>query len=203
MGASSSWAVLRDCPQFLWSVAAIVIPALCGAPVTSVSAQSSDFRPLSIFDEFRLGLMAHDIEPHGDEGGVDFNVELLFTRPAVVYHSRLADIVFRPRFHIGTSISASGDTNQFYAGLTWDIPLIEKWLLEVSFGGAVHDGPTGNSGPYSFGCALNFRESLSIGYAVTDRWRFYGTVTHMSNADLCDHNSGLTSAGVRLGYTLN
>ena len=82
----------------------------------------------------------------------------------------------------GTSINLDGDTNQLYAGLTWDMPLAPKWSLEVSFGGALHDGPTDASGAFSYGCALNFRESISLGYQVSDRWRVYGTVTHMSNA---------------------
>ena len=56
-------------------------------------------------------------------------------------------------------------------------------------------------GPGSaFGCPLNFRESASLAFAVMERWRIYGTVAHMSNAGLCERNSGLTSAGVRLGY---
>ncbi|MET0195581.1 MAG: acyloxyacyl hydrolase, partial [Hyphomicrobiaceae bacterium] len=105
--------------------------------------------------------------------------------------------------HIGASVNAGGDTNQIYAGLTWNVPLAVRWTFEVSFGGALHDGPTGGAPGYSFGCAINFREAASIGYAVSERWRVYGTVTHMSNGGLCDHNSGLTSAGVRLGYALN
>ena len=28
-------------------------------------------------------------------------------------------------------------------------------------------------------------------------------IAHMSNANLCDHNSGITSAGVRVGYRFN
>src|SRR5262245_2016134 len=101
---------------------ALFMAALCLAPVTSALAQSSDVRTRSIFDEFRLGLMAHDIEPRHNESGVDMNVELLFRRPAFAYHNRWADILFRPRFHIGTSLNMNGNANQFYAGLTWDIP---------------------------------------------------------------------------------
>ena len=185
-----------------WSVA-IVIQALCCAPLTGAHAQSADIWTRSILDEVRLGVLAHDIEPNPNESGVDFNMELLFKRPAVTYQSLLANIVLRPRFHVGASINLDGDTNQVYAGLTWDIPLAPKLSLEVSFGGALHDGPTDGSGAFSYGCALNFRESISLGYQVSDRWRVYGTVTHMSNGGLCDFNSGLTSAGVRFGYTLN
>lgn len=183
--------------------AAVVVLALCCTPLASAYAQSTNIWTRSILDEVRLGVLAHDIEPDPNEGGVDFNIELLFKRPAAKYRSSLADILLRPRFHVGASINLDGDTNQLYAGLTWDIPLAPKWLLEVSFGGALHDGPTDASGAFSYGCPLSFRESLSLGYQVSDRWRVYGTVTHMSNAGLCDFNSGLTSAGVRFGYTLN
>ena len=103
-------------------------------------------------------MLAHDIEPSANESGVDFNIELLFKRPAATYRSSLANILLRPRFHVGTSINLDGDTSQLYAGLTWDMPLAPKWSLEVSFGGALHDGPTDASGAHSYGCALNFRE---------------------------------------------
>jgi hypothetical protein len=185
------------------SGAVFAILTLCCVFVPGAHAQSADVWTRSILDEVRLGVLAHDIEPNANESGVDFNIELLFKRPTTVYRSPLANILLRPRFHVGTSINLDGDTNQLYAGLTWDIPLAEKLSLEVSFGGALHDGPTDGSGAFSFGCPLNFRESISIGYQVTDRWRVYGTLTHMSNAGLCDFNSGLTSAGLRFGYTLN
>ena len=188
--------------QIVCSAVAVGL-ALCCTPLTSAYAQSADIWTRSILDEVRLGVMAHDVEPNGNEDGVDFNIELLFKRPTTVYRSSLANILLRPRFHIGSSINFSGDTNQLYAGLTWDMPLAPKWSLEISLGGVLHDGPTDSAGPYSFGCALNFRESISIGYQVSDRWRVYGTVAHMSNGGLCDHNSGLTSAGVRFGYMLN
>jgi hypothetical protein len=184
-------------------IATAIVLALSCAPVSSAHAQPSDIWTRSILDEVRLGVLAHDIEPNPNESGVDFNIELLFKRPTATYRSSLANILLRPRFHVGTSINLDGDTSQLYAGLTWDMPLAPKWSLEVSFGGALHDGPTDGSGSFSYGCALNFRESISIGYEVSNRWRVYGTVTHMSNAGLCDFNSGLTSAGVRFGYTLN
>jgi lipid A 3-O-deacylase len=187
--------------RFVCSSAAIAILALCCAPL-SAYAQPADIWTRSILDEVRLGVLAHDIEPNGNQGGVDFNIELLFKRPTTVYRTSLENVLLRPRFHLGSSLNFGSDTNQVYAGLTWDVPLAPKLSLEVSFGGVLHDGPTGSE-PNSLGCALNFRESLSIGYQLSDRWRVYGTVTHISNADLCDQNSGLTSAGVRFGYTLN
>jgi lipid A 3-O-deacylase len=183
--------------------AAVALVALCCISVTGAYAQSSNTWTRSILDEVRLGVLAHDIEPNPNESGVDFDIELLFKRPAATFRSSLANILLRPRFHVGASINFDGDTNQVYAGLTWDIPLAPKLSLEVSFGGALHDGPTDGADAHSYGCAFNFRESISLGYQLSDRWRVYGTVTHMSNAGLCDFNSGLTSSGVRFGYTLN
>lgn len=176
-----------------------------GVASAGANAQSWDNQQTrSIFDEFRIGLMAHDVEPGGNEDGLDFGVELLFRSPyRTSYGNAFADFLFQPRFHLGSAINLSSDTSQVYAGLTWNIPLGQAFTFEVSLGGAIHDGPTGSGGDHSFGCTLNFRESASIGYALSERWRLYGTVTHMSNANLCDHNSGLTSAGVRLGYNMN
>jgi hypothetical protein len=167
----------------------------------SACAQPRDgSSPSGIFDEVRVGVLGHHVEPGGTEKGTDLNFELLFGRPAVAYGSSFADIALRPRLHVGASVNVDGYTSQAYAGFTWDVPLLERLSLELTFGGALHDGPS--SGPGSaFGCPLNFRESASLGFAIMERWRLYGTVAHMSNGGLCgERNSGLTSAGVRLGY---
>lgn len=166
-------------------------------------AQSQDYpRPGGPFDEVRLGVLGHHVEPGGTEKGTDINFEILFSRAASAYGSHIADFLFRPRVHLGTSISVNGNTSQAYAGFTWGVPLHERLSLEVTLGGSLHNGPDSAPGS-AFGCPLNFRESASLGFAVTERWRIYGTVAHMSNAGLCERNSGLTSAGVRLGYALN
>jgi lipid A 3-O-deacylase len=165
------------------------------------SAQSPDeSQPRGIFDEVRFGVLGHHIEPAGTEKGTtDLNFEILFSRPAIAYDSRLADIALRPRIHLGVSANLNGFTDQAYAGFTWTIPVLERFSLELTFGGSLNDGPSTGDGS-AFGCPLNFRESASGGFALTERWRLYATVAHMSNAGLCVRNSGLTSGGVRLGY---
>jgi len=155
-----------------------------------------------LLDEMRFGVMAHSIEPGHSEGGADVNLELLFRRPAVTFGNSVADFVFRPRVHVGTSINMIGDTSQVYAGFTWDLKITERLSFEATFGGAWHDGPLSGGAADLYGCRLNFRESASLGYALSERWTVYATIAHMSNANLCSHNSGLTSAGVRLGYKL-
>ncbi len=174
------------------------------APSGRASAQSrSEPGSRYFIDELRLGVLGHHIEPAGtEEGGEDVNAEILFSRPAIVYGNRFADIFLRPRLHVGSSINVNGDTSQVYSGLTWDIPLRQRFSLELSFGGSLHDGPTEGPGS-AFGCPVNFRELGSLGFSLTQHWRLYGTLAHMSNAGLCDRNSGLTSGGVRLGYKFN
>ncbi|HEY1243453.1 MAG TPA: acyloxyacyl hydrolase [Hyphomicrobiaceae bacterium] len=186
------------------ATAALAVGAawLGAEPLAAAQAPPSDRAPFALIDEVRFGLLAHSVEPSNAEDGVDANLEVLFARPAANYDNAWLDVILRPRIHLGTSINTGGDTNQLYAGLTWDAKLAQRLSLEFTFGGALHDGPTGDGHEDSYGCSLNFRESASLGYALDERWTLYGTVAHMSNANLCDHNSGLTSVGVRLGYRL-
>lgn len=152
-------------------------------------------------DEFRFGVLAHQVEDSPGEEGVDINLEILFGRPARHYSHWLLEHYLRPRPHIGASINTNGDTSQVYAGVTWDIKLTDRMFFESTFGGALHNGPhDGDEGESSFGCTLNFRESASLGFVLSERWRLLLTVDHMSNAGLCDENRGITNAGVRFGY---
>lgn len=155
------------------------------------------------FEEFRIGAFAHQVENSPGEEGVDLNLELLFNEVPGAYESRILQHFLTPRPHIGASINLNGDTSQFYFGLTWDLRLTDRLFFESTFGGAVHDGPHESEkgeGESEFGCTLSFRESASLGYDLSERWAIMLTVDHMSNAGLCDHNRGLTNAGVRLGY---
>ncbi len=36
-------------------------------------------------------------------------------------------------------------------------------------------------------------------FMLSERWDVMATVDHMSNADLCDANRGLTNVGIRIG----
>jgi lipid A 3-O-deacylase len=173
-----------------------------GAPVASAQEPAYGERSSSFIDELRFGVMAHSVDPNNAEDGVDINLEMLFRRPTYTYNNAVLDVILRPRIHLGASINTVGETSQAYAGLTWDGKLTQRLSLELSFGGTLHNGPTDDHHDDSYGCALNFRESASLGYALDDRWTVYGTVAHMSNADLCDGNSGLTTVGMRLGYKL-
>jgi hypothetical protein len=196
---------MRLVAPWLVPVRALAIAAaawLAGMTAAAAQAPQRDGAPSSLIDEVRLGALAHSIDSSNGEDGVDLNLELLFRRPSASYGNALIDLALRPRVHLGASINSAGDTNQVYAGLTWDAQLAPRLTLELTFGAALHDGPTGGGLEDSYGCSVNFRESASLGLALDERWTLYGTISHMSNADLCAHNTGLTSAGIRLGYKL-
>jgi len=163
------------------------------------AASAGSLAPTGGFiDEFRFGVLAQDLEDNDAEDGIAISAEVLFPHLGPRTRDPL-DIFLSPRPHLGAQINTDDSTSLAYAGLTWDVWLTDLLFVEASFGGAVHDGPTDDSGD-SFGCSVNFRESASIGLALSESWRLLATVSHMSNAGLCDRNSGLTSGGLQLGY---
>jgi hypothetical protein len=105
--------------------------------------------------------------------------------------------------HFGGN-GATGDEpiNQFYGGLTWDFPFLDRYFFEASFGGTLHDGPIASPGDgLDLGCHFMFRESIGIGANVGQHLRVVAQADHSSHADLCDGgNSGITHAGVYVGY---
>jgi lipid A 3-O-deacylase len=146
-------------------------------------------------DETRIGVLEPVDGPSGDKfGAPDINVEVLFERFGPEYQSSVLNHLLRPRLDIGTSISTKGGTNEVYAGLTWDVFLTRRLFLEGSAGGALH-----TEDDRDFGCTANFRESGSVGVMLSERWDMLATMAHMSNANLCDENRGLTDVGIRFG----
>ncbi|MFP4538891.1 MAG: acyloxyacyl hydrolase [Dichotomicrobium sp.] len=178
----------------------VLFAALAAAgPCLTVAAAAEPLpQETRIIDEIRLGALVHDLESNDNEDGWDVNVEALFHRLGPRTGDPL-DILLSPRPHVGVSLNTSGDTNVGYFGLTWDARLTETLFVEASFGGALHDGPTGDSND-SFGCTANFREAAAVGLALAPGWNLLATVSHVSNGGACGQNQGLTSTGVQVGY---
>ena len=158
-----------------------------------------------IVDEFKFGVLAHDVGLAGKpvEGGADLNFEMLFTPPAFL------GVIGSPRPHLGGSLNTAGNTNSGYFGLTWGITLIQNlfgWggdlFLNGSVGGAFQDGFHNDAPPdrKKLGSTALFRGSLELGYQLSPTISISGFVDHMSNADLAQHNAGITDAGARLGF---
>ena len=156
------------------------------------------------FDEFRLGVFAHDLDGNGQrrEDGANINAELLFAAPQIDFGNPLANFFFTPRPHIGASVNSSGGTSSAYAGFTWELPIYGPIFVEGTFGGAIHNGETKLVDPnmQPLGCRALFRESASIGADISENMRLLATINHMSNSGLCDLNPGITDVGVSLGY---
>lgn len=188
-------------PQF---IAIILLAAgVSGRPHLAKAGDLNDAAsPIPVFDEFRFGVLAADLDPGGaTDDTVAINAELLTPHVGGPYQGSILESFLHPRLHIGTTVNTDDNgVNQLYAGLTWDHNLGERLFFETSFGGAVHDGETGDNNSDSYGCTLNFRESASIGVHLTERMSIMATIDHMSNANLCNENQGLTNAGVRFGY---
>jgi lipid A 3-O-deacylase len=145
--------------------------------------------------ELRAGVLFGFDGPKEDkEGTPDVNVELLYGPIGAEYQNNFLNHFLRPRLHLGGTINTEGNTSQLYAGFTWDLFLTQRLFIEGPFGGAVHDGDD-----TYFGCRAVFRESGSVGFMLSEQWDAMATVDHMSNADLCDANRGLTNVGIRVG----
>ncbi len=156
-----------------------------------------------IFDEARLGTV-FAVQP-SDDSGVIVSGQLYFRTFVPPFQNYWANTLLRPRVHIGGNLATGDDPiNQAYAGLTWHFPVADRYFIEASFGGTVHDGPlesTDGDG-LDLGCHLLFRESVGIGVDIGERWRVIASADHSSHADLCEDggNSGITHAGVYAGY---
>jgi Lipid A 3-O-deacylase (PagL). len=185
--------------------ASIVASAAYAADLPTRTAPAV-FTPMSqptpsILSEVRFGVTAHD--PFSPEkGSVDINGEVLFSK---FFRSDNAIIdLLIPRLHVGGSVNTAGKTSYAYAGFTWNYDITKEIFVEATFGGAFHNGETGDfvqKHRNSLGCSPLFRESAAIGYRLTDNWSIMATVDHMSNAGLCDQNRGLTNVGAKIGYT--
>ena len=163
-------------------------------------AQSESSEPTGngILSELRLGAMAHDVGAFGrqEEDGINLNVEFMFVSPEFL------SAIWSPRPHAGFSVNSSSGTNQAYLGLTWTWEFLGKMFAEASFGGAYHDGETVTNDlkRKSLGCKVLFRESVSLGYNLTEAHNLSLMLDHISSAKLCDPNEGLDTLGLRYGY---
>jgi cob(I)alamin adenosyltransferase len=183
---------------------AVVVAAAVAGFASESSAQTirpydPTTTPWYMVDEVRVGAYKQAIDNAPHEGGAALNVEALFGRIPGGYENKVLDFFLTPRPQIGTTI-AFGKTDEFYWGVAWDYRITDRIFFETTFGGAAHDGPLIEEHEASYGCRVNFKESASLGFALTPEWRLMPTIDHMSNAGLCPKNRGLTNAGLRLGY---
>ena len=174
--------------------------AVCLLMTEPADAGQDDPAPEHGFlSEIRLGALRHDagvIVAQEEPDVVDANAELLFASPRFLRH------VWSPRPHLGVIGNFAGATNQAYLGLTWDVDLFAGLFLELGLGASVHNGEldTGDQARKNLGCRWLYRESVSLGYRVSQHHNVSVMLDHVSNNDRCDRNDGLDTLGVRWGY---
>ena len=173
------------------------------APVMAQPAVTFPGTYIDIVDEVRVGVFAHNWI-HDESAPVDASVELLSSAlplpgPA---DNPWFGWFFRPRLNLGGMINTGGKTSYGFTGLTWRIPLYQRFFFEGEFGGSVNNGPEHPEvGRIFMGCPINFRESGGFGYQLTEHIDIIASVEHNSHATFCTHiDPGITDVGVRVGY---
>ncbi len=178
--------------------------AVVTAPADPVVTATEDYDRGGFFSEVRLGaaFWALDGRERIHEDGVFIQAQVLLDPVLRPFDNFFADVLLRPRPHLGTSISTAGETNQVFAGVTWTLPVRKFLFLEANFGATVHDRglDLDHDDGAQLGCHLLFREGAGVGLALGPHWRIVASVDHSSNAGLCEDNDGLTHAGTSVGY---
>lgn len=173
-------------------------PAVIEANLLAMG-EADDTSAEGILSEVRVGVLGFWQENSSTEGGVYVTGQILFDPFVRPFDHWILNTLLRPRPHVGGTASPWG-TDQFFAGLTWTLPIGRLFFAEASFGGTIHDGPLENA-QVSLGCRVLFRESLSLGVNLGEHWRLMAGVDHSSHAGLCSgDNDGLTHIGSSVGY---
>lgn len=153
-------------------------------------------------DELRMGISQNDwkgIWKHKHEKGVALNFEYLVR----LWDIGLGKYIFSPRPHMGMSISTHSGTTQLYIGLTWRINY-NSFFLEPTFGGEIHNGHIkySKSQKKALGTRFLFRESISIGYQISEKHSLSIMLDHASNCGNAKPNGGMNTLGIRCGYKI-
>lgn len=176
--------------------------ALLGGLYMAAPASAQDLSPVPAFvDEIRLGVSGSIQTGDLYENGM-FPWATVYFDP---FDRRSAETIYeeltRPRVHAGAIVSSAGKSSQMYSGLTWSFDVTESLFLELGLGGSLtnanHDGADKG---VNVGCSLLFHEQVSAGWRLTENINLVATVEHSSNANLCERNSGLSYAGIGIGY---
>lgn len=180
---------------------------LAAATAAAGTAPVSAAGPLS---ELRLGVAAHDLTEHAEDGP-QIVAEALFDSPDFLRP------IGAPRPYVAGSFNTQGFTNLGSAGLAWNIRPVRRVRLEASFGVTYHDGVTDipeGSAPSDpdririaetralLGSHWLFRSQFAADFALNDRLHAGVFYEHYSHGQLLasGRNQGLDEVGVRLTY---
>lgn len=99
----------------------------------------------------------------------------------------------------GTFNTANGESTVHAAAIWRNHILWSPLFFEGAFGGGLHDGYLIDApeGARIMGCRFNFYESIALGVTFWNGNAISISYEHMSNADICPPNEGLSNMGVR------
>lgn len=185
-----------------------IVAAAAAVSLTTLGAASAQEGGFGL-EEFRIGLAAHDLTDH-TEDGPQVVADLVFSSP------QFLEPVWSPRPFLSASISTQGYTNLLTAGLAWDGQLTERLRIEGSFGLSFNDGiddlNVAQTGPVEaqrirdtralLGNDVLFRSGAALDYALTDQWMVGLFYEHHSHGQILasGRNQGLDELGLRLSY---
>ena len=192
-----------------------VVGVVAASPVAAQEYAKSNEKLLGIIDEIRFGL-SHTIDSDvllerfrsKEPDGVRFNGQIFLGPWGQPYSNPYLDGLLRPRVLLGGTVATNGGSNQVFAGIagTYPIPFLpDRFFMEGTLAATVHDGPLRTPGDIGsdLGCRVLFRSSVALGVEITEHLRIVALADHSSHADACPGhtgNSGLTNAGVYVGY---
>jgi hypothetical protein len=153
------------------------------------------FASAALAEEIKIGINQHDFDRklgNRIEKGKNINIEFLANQ---------VESLLNGRPHIGISMNNQGYTSNVYSGVTWTFNKLNPFYVEASLGISLNNGVKKTSRKQRpIGSNLLFRESLSIGYNISDDYNVSLMIDHISSADIAKPNPGLTDIGIRIGY---
>ncbi len=169
-------------------------------------AEISEIRiGVSNFDEQILDLGFSAI--NGRENSIAVNAEIIFDEPEFLKWA------LTPQPYINGTLNLEGETSYGGAGLLWRQTFGEKTYGDFSFGLVAHTGNTNSdiddelslleflevtSSEISFGSRILFRQQLTLGYRVSDKWSLEIFGEHLSNGQILSSiNEGVDILGLK------
>lgn len=164
---------------------------------------SADVMPVlagGLIDEFRIGVLDHDVPNlwsgfRVEPDSADINVEFILS-PSVAF---LGGYV-RPA--IGGSINTVGATSHAYLDARWQYDLPHGLFIGLGIGAAVHNGQLEleDWDRKALGSRVLFHFPAEIGVRLDEHNSISAYFEHISNGYTVSPNEGLDRLGVRYGY---
>jgi len=150
--------------------------------------------------QLRIGGFYHSLSMP-ESGTADVQISGLFPAFDLGPSMAASDVTIHPE--LGADLNTQGKTSAAFAGFAAVAHLPANFLAEANLGVSANNGYTSGapSGRLELGCNELFREALGLGYQFTKQVSVMAVAEHMSNANLCQPNNGITNVGLRLGYS--